>query len=393
MAWKSVDRVQICGDPLTKSLFGKLGYKSVSIWFISSAFLFLSSSYYKTVTTISLPCESSIDSIRTVPLLRDTNAFLFFILGTCGIIIMNYLLMQVPKIFVDLWENGVIQAKSDQKRPVKKYDGRHNERIEETKKLYNEKLKGLEEKINCTKSYIIAAIYVFIHESVSLYSVYRVPKTDAVTIAYYDIRFFPLSGIVMHTTYAIIYFFTVVMLYKGVFLIRFFRKLPENFNLQVKPLHPDNCGGLKPIGNFCIGIDYMLLIFGVAVVSQSIFSYSEATDVFIAFALSAYTVSAIFLFFYPLWPIHNSMKSQKNDLLYKLNKELDPIYQEVYEKITRISKINTKKLQKVEKLDKIYERTSRMPTWPSDIGGFIKFLTTILIPVMSTTANVLVRGG
>jgi uncharacterized FlaG/YvyC family protein len=393
IAEKSVKEVQICGDLLTKSLFGKLGYKSVFIWFFSSAILLLSSLYYETVTTIILPYESSIDEVKTVPLFRDVNAFLFFVLGTCGIIILNYLLKHVPKIFANLWENGVIQPKSYQKQPVKKHDKGHNERIEEIKKEYNEKLEELEKKINSKKSYILAAIYVFVHESISLYSVYRIPKTEAVTIAYYDIRFFPLSGIVMHTTYAIIYFFTVVMLYKSIFLIRFFRKLPENFNLQVKPLHPDNCGGLKPIGDFCVGIDYMLLIFGIAVVSQSIFSYNEATDIFIAFALSAYVVSAIFLFFYPLWPIHNTMKTQKNDLLYKLNEELDPIYQEVYEKITKLSRINTGKLQKVEKLDKIYERTSRMPTWPSDVGGFIKFLTTILIPVLSTATNILVRGG
>ena len=390
---KSIREVQICGDPLTKYLFGKLGYTSVFIWVISSAILLLSSFYYGTVTTITVPHGPSIGNVKTVPLFRDVNAFLFFILGICGIIILNYLLKQVPKIFADLWKNGVIQPNLNQKKSVKKDDKSHSERIEEIKKKYNEKLKKLEKMINSKRSYILAAIYVSIHESVSLYSVYRIPKTEAVTIAYHDIRFFPLTGIVMHMTYAIIYFFTIIILYKGIFLICFFRKLPENFNLQVKPLHPDNCGGLKPIGNFCVGIDYMLLIFGIAVVSQSIFSYSETTDIFITFALSAYVVSAIFLFFYPLWPIHNLMKSQKNDLLYKLNEEMDPIYQEVYEKITKLSKINTGKLQKVEKLDKIYERTSRMPTWPSDIGGFIKFLTTILIPVMSTTANVLVRGG
>ncbi|KYK33743.1 MAG: hypothetical protein AYK18_14680 [Theionarchaea archaeon DG-70] len=393
MVVKSVREVQICGDPLTKFLFGKLGYKSVSFWLVSSAILFMTAFYYKTATTITLPFESSIKNVRVVPLFKDVNAFLFFILGICGIIIINYLLKRVPKIFPDLWKNGVIQPNPNQKYPMKQYEKKYNEKMEEIKNGYNEKLKELEKEINSKKSYILALIYVFVHESVSLYSTYRIPETEAATIAYHDIRFFPLSGISVHTTYAVIYFFTVVMLYKGIFLIRFFRKLPENFTVQVKPLHPDNCGGLKPIGNFCIGVDYMLLVFGIAVVSQSIFSYSEATDVFIVFILSAYVVSAIFLFFYPLWPIHNSMKLQKNDLLCKLNEELDPIYQEVYEKITKLSRISRRKLEKVEKWDRIYERTSEMPTWPFDVGGFLRFLTTILIPVVSTTANILVGGG
>jgi len=76
-----------------------------------------------------------------------------------------------------------------------------------------------------------------------------------------------------------------------------------------------------------------------------------------------------------------------------LNEELDPIYQEVYEKITKLSRISRRKLEKVEKWDRIYERTSEMPTWPFDVGGFLRFLTTILIPVVSTTANILVGGG
>lgn len=248
--------------------------------------------------------------------------------------------------------------------------------------------------INSNKSYIIAILYIFISNFLVLYNTYKTPKIESYVIMYCDIRVFPLSGIATTAMYIILYFLLITIAYKSYFSIRFLRRLREDFNIRVRPLHPDKCGGLKPVGNFCIKIDYILLIVGIVIAAISILPHSKELNIFIYFGLLLYVFLATFFFFYPLWTVHDSMKTQKNDLLSKLNEKLDSIYQEAYKEIaTKGTKINSEKLEKIKNLDTIYERANKMPIWPFDVGTLTRFLTTVLIPVLSIIVNILVRGG
>ena len=105
---KSIREIQVCKDPLTKIFFGKFRYKVVYFWFIIHIILILTSVYYGTLTNISLPFKSSVENVKVVPLFKDINFYLFLILGTCGIILVNYFLESILKTFVELWENDVI---------------------------------------------------------------------------------------------------------------------------------------------------------------------------------------------------------------------------------------------------------------------------------------------
>ena len=53
---------------------------------------------------------------------------------------------------------------------------------------------------------------------------------------------------------------------------RYVRKLLRAFQLSIQPFHPDQCGGLKLLGNFCFGLGSPLLIASGLYIGYMIFA-------------------------------------------------------------------------------------------------------------------------
>ncbi len=364
---ESVIRIQPCKDPLTKMLFGRFGYKVVYFWVACNAVFILTSLHYKTLTHIELPFKS-VDTVA-VPLLRDKNFYIFFALGICGIILTDQGLRAVPRTFADLWENEVLQSKTKMERHVG---------------AYNKQLEEVEKKINSKKSYIFAVLYSVISVILLYLDLHRVPIEKSPIILYSDIRVFPLTGIAVNATYAVLYFLLIIMVYKGVLLIYFLRKLHTTFDFQVNPLHLDGCGGLKPVGDFCIAISYIVFVFFIVVVAFFTFPHVEELNLALYSSLFLYVFFASFFFVYPIWPIHNSMKAQKSEILRELKEALGPDYWESLDRL--IERSMESSTPRSKRLETIYEMADIMRIWPFNVSGLLLFLTAALIPVLSVMA-------
>ena len=334
---------------MTRMLFGKFGYKVIYFWIACNAMFVLTSLYHGTLTKINVPFNPEV----TLPLLKDKCFYTNFILGICGIILIDRVLKVVPGIFAGIWDNKVLKSKTKMKSPMG---------------VYNNQLREVEKKMNSRKSYIYAALYVLIAFSFPFIDYYRIPETEASVIAHTDLRVFPLSGISTYTTYVVLYFFVVVMIYKSILLVHFLRKLHNTFDFQIRPLHPDKCGGLKPVGDFCIAINYIVFIFFIVIVAFYTLPHGEGLNLSLYFGLPLYIFFAMFFFFYPLWPIHDSMKTQKSDLSRKPDEELDSDYREM--------------------LDDIIDKggANKIPTWPFKVSGVALFLIAVFVPVLSVIA-------
>ena len=87
---------------------------------------------------------------------------------------------------------------------------------------------------------------------------------------------------------------------------RYVRKLLRAFQLSIQPFHPDQCGGLKLLGNFCFGLGSPLLIASGILIGHSMFAlwaYSPAINGSenTYLLLSVYTpLLFVLLFFFPL---------------------------------------------------------------------------------------------
>jgi hypothetical protein len=112
----------------------------------------------------------------------------------------------------------------------------------------------------------------------------------------------------------------------------YLRQLVRAFQLGIQPFHPDQCGGLTLLGNFCFGLASPLLIASGIFIGYSLFALSEyspaingsensylvlnvyAPLLFVLFSL----LMIVFVFILPLREIHTKMVSEAktNETLY-----------------------------------------------------------------------------
>ena len=96
-------------------------------------------------------------------------------------------------------------------------------------------------------------------------------------------------------------------------------ELSRAFEFRIEPVHPDHCGGLKALGNFCFGLASPLfigLVFYIGVLFVMVM-LSDVKDLatflpiiigFVVVIVILYVFpAAILAFFLPLWNIHMKM--------------------------------------------------------------------------------------
>jgi hypothetical protein len=97
------------------------------------------------------------------------------------------------------------------------------------------------------------------------------------------------------------------------------RKLVRTFEFSIQPFHPDQCGGLKLLGNFCFGLGSPLFLFsgfGIGFIllilsARGLGAVFLASNVGFSLLLLLYTLPVIVCaFLLPLWDIHVKMVSE-----------------------------------------------------------------------------------
>jgi len=175
-----------------------------------------------------------------------------------------------------------------------------------------------------------------------------------------------------------------------------------DFNLQVE--HPDGCGGLRGIGDLCLMLAYILspfLLLGggwltlTNLTGRTYWNISASTAQ--AFLISTTALSLI-CFFQPLTAIHAAMNRSK----LKLQEDLDLISQQIHQlgvelmaNAERLSAEEGAKLEKkIDFLRRVYDRNSRIPTWPIRYDHLWRLATTQIAPVigLGTSGIGLVKG-
>ncbi len=103
---------------------------------------------------------------------------------------------------------------------------------------------------------------------------------------------------------------------------RYVRKLVRAFQLSIQPFHPDQCGGLKLLGNFCFGLGSPLLIASGIFIGYIIFALLEYSPIYgsgylvlnvyvpLLFVLLFFFPGIVLVFILPLRAIHTKMVSE-----------------------------------------------------------------------------------
>ena len=122
--------------------------------------------------------------------------------------------------------------------------------------------------------------------------------------------------LLIYLAYLIIIFWAFMACIVGwAFLITslYIQNLPQRFAIKIQPGHPDQCGGLKPVGDFCIRSAIPLIVAGFVsgVISMSTWDNSRTPADLATVALFLLGPFAAITVFIPLWDIHNYMSQQK----------------------------------------------------------------------------------
>lgn len=181
----------------------------------------------------------------------------------------------------------------------------------------------------------------------------------------------------------------------------FIRKIPRKFQVNIRPFHPDQCGGLKFLGDFSINMALPILI-GITTLSIITLYYMLDTNTSLAsvrlailgfIALFLFAIPLAFLTFLgPLWEIHKVMLNHRRQ--YE-----DQFAERIFPLIIQLNKyIDTKEFEKVKELNELIDILQRFapdkanhPIWPFDRRMFLGFVTpqvvSILIPIVGLLKN------
>jgi hypothetical protein len=128
--------------------------------------------------------------------------------------------------------------------------------------------------------------------------------------------FSPVTGVVLYVTLLIALFWVFMMGQLSWVLYvtgRQIRKLTQRFVITVLPGHSDQCGGLKPVGDFCLAAAVPLIGAGIILSTIPILKWDIDQVLSVMASMAIFVVIApltIITVFAPLWNIHVEMTSQ-----------------------------------------------------------------------------------
>jgi hypothetical protein len=187
--------------------------------------------------------------------------------------------------------------------------------------------------------------------------------------------------------YCIILLYTVVIVYvtRCVLISCFLRALVEAAPLRILPLHPDRCGGLRPVGRLGLRNQYTLSVLGINIILLlAVWMYlmhdtAPLRDVMIGAAV-AYLILGPIIFMAPLLPFRAGMRAAKTEWTHEVARvvrvEIDRLRVQLGK-----NEIAKPEEESIERLRKVGEAIDELPIWPFDSRTLRSFATAYMVPV------------
>ena len=179
------------------------------------------------------------------------------------------------------------------------------------------------------------------------------------------------------------------VLFKGVFIAKESRHVFDH-DVLLQPLHPDGCGGLKPLGDISKALNFFVSLIGLYLSVVAIVGRTPIGHPLFAPAVVAFIVLAVYLFFAPLWKAHDRMAAEKERVLHALSQEFQHTYEQVARNLSARG-ILLEDAQKIGGLEQMYRIASNMPVWPLDVKILTQFAGAVLVPPVLKVANALIQ--
>jgi len=208
-----------------------------------------------------------------------------------------------------------------------------------------------------------------------------------------------LLNLAGRTVYELVLFGIVVpaLFYKFLVVLHairaMFRRLTDDQVIRLRPLSPDNAGGLGMVGGYSLKMVYVLL---PALVPLLLYVLFMPFTPIIMIGMIVYIPLVVLVFFYPLSGAHQAMKRYKTIELEYLAREFNRAYD------TFISRVGGQEYQiddeaaqaadLMGKLEELYNKANKMPVWPFNVQTLTRFGATVTIPLIIFAIDLLTNA-
>jgi hypothetical protein len=149
---------------------------------------------------------------------------------------------------------------------------------------------------------------------------------------------------------------------------------------RVFAMNPDKVGGLRPLGQFSLGLDISFALSSFVIFSYLVQGVSITHPVVII-TLLLYTILLVVVFFIPLGAVHGAMLEAKERAYDQVNE----LFKKISSRVSAANKeLNPKHVEALKDVCFLYERVSKMAVWPLNIGLVLKFVATSSFPIVGS---------
>lgn len=167
-------------------------------------------------------------------------------------------------------------------------------------------------------------------------------------------------------------FSTTIYLIKKIFT-------SKEYLIIIQPFHPDNCSGLKPIGDISILVNLIIFLIGlgfslhlsVIIIFQNGSLLEEPINIL---GLTLYFIISPLTFWSMIGMAHKKMKGKKQKLLNELKQELHKNYTILFNSLNKDSFIDEKVYDNLLKINTLYTHTKKLTVLPFKIETVRNFL-------------------
>lgn len=187
---------------------------------------------------------------------------------------------------------------------------------------------------------------------------------------------------------------------------RYVKKLAQAFEVNIQPSHPDKCGGLKPLGDFCFAMalpvvagGFTLATIGVGgSLSHLVGGGRQGNPLFYSASIYSANVLLIVLgaplaaiaFLVPLWDIHCNMVERKKEAEDAFANRVARLEREIRTHIDQEGELDKAKIakEKLEIVQVIHPARVGYPVWPFRLGVLVKLFSPQLLSIVTGVVSV-----
>lgn len=196
-----------------------------------------------------------------------------------------------------------------------------------------------------------------------------------------------LTGWIYLVVVSLFYFVAIVYVGRTLSVAAFLYDLVARAKLQIFLFHPDNSGGLQPIGRIGLRNQYPLTMFGLNIVilvlvSKFYLGWQPWVAGLIVVAVAAYLLLGPVIFLVPLLPFRRAMLQTRADLMQLVAREARAEVTRLRQALQSKDGFRGYDADAVERIERVGELITHFPVWPFDTVTRRRFFTAYVFPVL-----------